>query len=177
MSAEDSLIHAMIQKTDRAGVFQMESRALMTMLPQRRPEWFHDLVIRIAIVRPGPIQAHPYLRRRAGEQAVEYPDEDIKLATTRTLGIPLFHEQVWSSPCLRLTSPLARPTNYAAPWAWRKRGGLEIPQRRLMSACWPRGDNQDFAEQLPSRLRALAAMAPLRAMRPSHIRSSRSRLV
>src|SRR5471032_1436984 len=95
--AEDPRTYAMIRKADTLGVFQIESRAQMSMLPRMKPRNFYDLVIEVAIVRPGPIQGdmvHPYLRRRQGKEAVTYPSEALKLALGRTLGVPLFQEQV-----------------------------------------------------------------------------------
>ena len=87
----------MIQKADTVGVFQIESRAQMAMLPRLKPVCYYDLVIQVAIIRPGPIQGemvHPYLRRRNGEESVTYPSEDIREVLERTLGVPLFQEQV-----------------------------------------------------------------------------------
>src|ERR1700750_565055 len=86
----------MICRADTIGVFQIESRAQMTMLPRLRPRSFYDLVIEVAIVRPGPIQGnmvHPYLRRRNGEEPVSYPSEEIREVLEKTLGVPLFQEQ------------------------------------------------------------------------------------
>ena len=87
----------MIQKADTIGVFQIESRAQMSMLPRLRPESFYDLVIEVAIVRPGPIQGgmvHPYLRRRRGVEPVVYPSAAVERVLKRTLGVPIFQEQV-----------------------------------------------------------------------------------
>src|SRR5438874_13634825 len=86
----------MLSKADSLGVFQVESRAQMTMLPRLKPRNFYDLVIEVAIVRPGPIQGdmvHPYLKRRNGEEPIEYPSKELKEILGRTLGIPLFQEQ------------------------------------------------------------------------------------
>ena len=86
----------MIQRADTVGVFQIESRAQMSMLPRLKPKEFYDLVIEVAIVRPGPIQGkmvHPYLRRRNGEEPVEYPSEAVREVLEKTLGVPLFQEQ------------------------------------------------------------------------------------
>src|SRR5207302_11384088 len=94
---EDPKVYERIWKADTIGVFQIESRAQMSMLPRLRPKEFYDLVIEVAIVRPGPIQGkmvHPYLRRRRGDEPVEYPDERVKEVLSRTLGVPLFQEQV-----------------------------------------------------------------------------------
>ena len=94
--AEDSAVYRMLSEADSLGVFQVESRAQMSMLPRLRPENFYDLVIEVAIVRPGPIQGdmvHPYLRRRDRIEPVDYPSEELKAVLKRTLGVPLFQEQ------------------------------------------------------------------------------------
>jgi error-prone DNA polymerase len=94
---EDPAVYAMCQRADTIGVFQIESRAQQSMLPRLRPENFYDLVIEVAIVRPGPIQGgmvHPYLRRRQGQEPVTYPSEAVKSVLERTLGVPIFQEQV-----------------------------------------------------------------------------------
>ena len=94
---DDPATYDMLCAADSVGVFQIESRAQMAMLPRLKPRCFYDLVIEIAIVRPGPIQGgmvHPYLRRRQGLEAVDYPSQEIKSVLERTLGIPVFQEQV-----------------------------------------------------------------------------------
>src|SRR5690606_41830823 len=94
---EDPRVFDMLCKGDSIGVFQVESRAQMNLLPRLRPKTFYDLVIEVAIVRPGPIQGdmvHPYLRRRHGEEKIEYPDARVEKVLSRTLGIPIFQEQV-----------------------------------------------------------------------------------
>jgi error-prone DNA polymerase len=94
--AEDSATYEMIRNADTVGVFQIESRAQMAMLPRMKPKTFYDLVIEVAIVRPGPIQGdmvHPYLRRREGREPVTYPTEALKRVLEKTLGVPLFQEQ------------------------------------------------------------------------------------
>src|SRR5438045_5452831 len=95
--SDDDKVYAMIQKADTVGVFQIESRAQMSMLPRLKPKEFYDLVVEVAIVRPGPIQGgmvHPYLRRRRGEEAEAYPSGAVKQVLGRTLGVPIFQEQV-----------------------------------------------------------------------------------
>ncbi|MBV6247823.1 error-prone DNA polymerase, partial [Pseudomonas aeruginosa] len=95
--SEDPATYEMISRADTIGVFQIESRAQMAMLPRLRPQKFYDLVIQVAIVRPGPIQGdmvHPYLRRRNGEEPVAYPSAELEEVFERTLGVPLFQEQV-----------------------------------------------------------------------------------
>src|SRR6185312_1870739 len=94
---DDAATYEMISRADTIGVFQVESRAQMSMLPRLRPRVFYDLVIEVAIVRPGPIQGgmvHPYLRRRQKLEPVSYPGDEIKTALERTLGVPIFQEQV-----------------------------------------------------------------------------------
>src|SRR5207253_4433706 len=94
---EEACVYGMIQRADTIGVFQIESRAQMSMLPRLKPKNFYDLVIEVAIVRPGPIQGdmvHPYLRRRDGIELVEYPSDAVKSVLKRTLGVPIFQEQV-----------------------------------------------------------------------------------
>src|SRR5690606_12672695 len=95
--AEDPKVYDMISKADTVGVFQIESRAQMAMLPRLKPRCYYDLVIEVAIIRPGPIQGdmvHPYLRRRNGEEPVTYPSEEVRKVLERTLGVPIFQEQV-----------------------------------------------------------------------------------
>jgi error-prone DNA polymerase len=95
--AEDPAVYEMIQRADTIGVFQIESRAQQSMLPRLRPQTFYDLVIEVAIVRPGPIQGgmvHPYLKRRQGIEPVTYPSDAVKSVLERTLGVPIFQEQV-----------------------------------------------------------------------------------
>src|SRR5690606_32377101 len=95
--SEDPAVYEMISHADTLGVFQIESRAQMAMLPRMKPRRFYDLVIEVAIVRPGPIQGgmvHPYLRRREGSEPVSYPSEAVRGVLERTLGVPIFQEQV-----------------------------------------------------------------------------------
>ncbi len=92
---EDSHTYAMIRRADTLGTFQIESRAQMAMLPRLKPRTFYDLVVQVAIVRPGPIQGnmvHPYLRRREGKEKVEYPTPELEAVLGKTLGVPLFQE-------------------------------------------------------------------------------------
>ena len=96
LPSEEACVYAMIQRADTIGVFQIESRAQMSMLPRLKPACYYDLVIEVAIVRPGPIQGdmvHPYLRRRQGIEEVSYPSEELKAVLSKTLGVPLFQEQ------------------------------------------------------------------------------------
>ena len=124
---EDRKVYDMICEADTVGVFQIESRAQMSMLPRLRPRTFYDLVIEVAIVRPGPIQGkmvHPYLRRRNGDEPTLFPDEKIKAILGRTMGVPLFQEQA-----MRLAITLADFTPGEAEKLrramskWKKRRG------------------------------------------------------
>ena len=126
--AEDPQVYDMICDGDTIGVFQIESRAQMTMLPRLRPRCYYDLVIEVAIIRPGPIQGdmvHPYLRRRNGEEAVDYPSEEVKGVLQRTLGIPIFQEQVMQLAVVAAGfTPGEADSLRRAMAAWKRRGGL-----------------------------------------------------
>jgi error-prone DNA polymerase len=149
---EDPAVYDMIGHADTVGVFQIESRAQMSMLPRLRPRRFYDLVIEVAIVRPGPIQGgmvHPYLRRREGSEPVTYPSEEVRDVLERTLGVPIFQEQV-----MRLAVVAAGFTPGEADKvrrsmaAWKRKGGLEHFERKLIDGMRERGYQQEFAEQI-----------------------------
>jgi error-prone DNA polymerase len=109
--AEDPAVYDMMCAADTIGVFQIESRAQMSMLPRLKPRCYYDLVIQIAIVRPGPIQGemvHPYLNRRSGREVVNYPSEAVRSALERTLGVPIFQEQVMQLAAARPIACVAR---------------------------------------------------------------------
>jgi error-prone DNA polymerase len=150
--AEDPAVYAMIQKADTVGVFQIESRAQMSMLPRLRPESFYDLVIEVAIVRPGPIQGgmvHPYLRRRRGEEPVAYPSEAVKGVLERTLGVPIFQEQVMQLAVVAAGfTPGEADQLRRSMAAWKKKGGLEPFEKRLVEGMLARGYRREFAESL-----------------------------
>jgi error-prone DNA polymerase len=150
--AEDPAVYAMIQRAETVGVFQIESRAQMAMLPRLRPERFYDLVIEVAIVRPGPIQGdmvHPYLRRRQGLEPVSYPSEEIRDVLGRTLGVPLFQEQVIKVAMVAAGfSPGEADQVRRSMAAWRRRGGLESFQQRLLDGMTARGYTAEFAQQI-----------------------------
>jgi error-prone DNA polymerase len=142
----------MICKGDTVGVFQIESRAQMAMLPRLRPRTFYDLVIEISIVRPGPIagdMVHPYLRRRHGREPVTYPHPCLEPVLKKTLGVPLFQEQV-----IRLAVVAADYTPGEADQlrrdmaAWRKTGRIERHRKRLVSRMVQKGIKQAFAERV-----------------------------
>ena len=150
--AEDPATYEMISRADTVGVFQIESRAQMSMLPRLKPRRFYDLVIEVAIVRPGPIQGgmvHPYLRRRQGLEAVVYPKDEIKPALERTLGIPIFQEQVMQIAMLAAGfSPGEADALRRAMAAWRRKGGLEKFHARVIDGMLERGYTLDFAESI-----------------------------
>ena len=142
----------MIQHGDTVGVFQIESRAQMAMLPRLKPANFYDLVIEVAIVRPGPIQGdmvHPYLRRRQGLEPVTYPSEAVRDVLERTLGVPIFQEQV-----IKLAMVAAGFTPGEADQlrrsmaAWKRHGGLDHFEARLVSGMRERGYAEEFARQI-----------------------------
>jgi error-prone DNA polymerase len=149
---EDPDTYAMIGRADTVGVFQIESRAQMAMLPRLRPKTFYDLVIQVAIVRPGPIQGdmvHPYLRRRNGEEAVEYPSEELKPVFERTLGVPLFQEQVMELAIVAADySPGEADQLRRSMAAWKRHGGLEPHRQRLISRMLEKDYTPEFTERI-----------------------------
>ena len=150
--AEDPETYKMIQKADTIGVFQIESRAQMAMLPRLKPACFYDLVIEVAIVRPGPIQGnmvHPYLQRRRGETSVVYPSEALRKVLQRTLGVPIFQEQVMQIAMVAAGfSGSEADVLRRSMAAWARRGGMEHMRQRLISGMLERGYQQAFAEQV-----------------------------
>lgn len=132
---EDAPTYEMICRADTIGVFQIESRAQMSMLPRLRPSTFYDLVIEVAIVRPGPIQGgmvHPYLRRKNKEEPVTYPSDELKAVFERTLGVPLFQEQVMQMAIVAADySPGEADQLRRSMAAWKRHGGLEPHRVRL----------------------------------------------
>ena len=125
---EDPRVYEMISRADTIGVFQVESRAQMSMLPRLQPREFYDLVIEVAIVRPGPIQGgmvHPYLRRRQGLEPVTYPSDAVKGVLSRTLGVPIFQEQVMQLAIVAAGfTPGEADQLRRSMAAWKRRGGL-----------------------------------------------------
>ena len=149
---EDRATYRMLQAADTVGVFQIESRAQMSMLPRLKPECFYDLVIEIAIVRPGPIQGdmvHPYLRRKQGLEAVTYPSEAIKSVLERTLGVPIFQEQV-----IRLAMVAAGFSGGEADQLrraitnWGRNSKLLTFEQKLTRGMIERGYDEEFARRL-----------------------------
>ncbi len=149
---EDSDTYDMICKADTIGVFQIESRAQMTMLPRLRPRCYYDLVIEVSIIRPGPIQGgmvHPYLRRRQGLEEISYPSEAVKSALERTLGVPIFQEQV-----MQIAMKAAGFTGGEADElrrsmaAWKRKGGLEKFYNKIIDGMLANNYKKEFAEQI-----------------------------
>ncbi|MFT3849998.1 MAG: error-prone DNA polymerase [Propionivibrio sp.] len=149
---EDPAVYAMISRADTIGVFQIESRAQMSMLPRLKPQRFYDLVIEVAIVRPGPIQGdmvHPYLRRRAGIEPVTYPSDDVEEVLERTLGIPIFQEQVMQLAVVAAGfTPGEADHLRRSMAAWKRKGGVGHLRERLTDGMTARGYTQHFAEAI-----------------------------
>ncbi|HRH28728.1 MAG TPA: error-prone DNA polymerase, partial [Aquabacterium sp.] len=148
---DDPATFEMICRADTIGVFQIESRAQMSMLPRLRPQVFYDLVIEVALVRPGPIQGgmvHPYLRRRQGLKPVDYPP-GLEAALGRTLGIPIFQEQVMQVAVIAAGfSPGEADALRRAMAAWRRKGEVDRFKRRIVQGMTERGYELGFAEQI-----------------------------
>ncbi|WP_042290561.1 error-prone DNA polymerase [Paraburkholderia mimosarum] len=149
---EDPAVYRMCSKADTVGVFQIESRAQQSMLPRLKPRTYYDLVIQVAIVRPGPIQGdmvHPYLKRRRGDEVVEYAKEELRPVLERTLGVPIFQEQV-----MHLAMVAADYTGEEADKlrramaAWRRDGDLRPYQADLTKRMLGKGYTPEFAERI-----------------------------
>ncbi len=142
----------MICAADTIGTFQIESRAQMSMLPRLKPRSYYDLVIQVAIVRPGPIQGgmiHPYLRRRSGAEAIEYEKEEIRAVLERTLGVPIFQEQVIQLAVVAAEfTPGEADALRRSMAAWKRKGGLGPFRERLISRMSARGYSLEFAERI-----------------------------
>lgn len=158
---EEDATYAMIRQADTVGVFQIESRAQMSMLPRLRPRKFYDLVVQVAIVRPGPIEGgmvHPYLRRRQGKEAVDYPHEDIKEALERTLGVPIFQEQVMQIAMIAAGFTAGEADQLRRSMAsWRRKGDLEKFQKRLIDGMLANHYPQAFAEAICKQIEGFGA--------------------
>nr|WP_315482043.1 error-prone DNA polymerase [uncultured Undibacterium sp.] len=148
--AEDAVTYDMICKADTVGVFQIESRAQMGMLPRLRPRCFYDLVVQVAIVRPGPIQGgmvHPYLKRRQGLEPVVYPKPAIEKVLSRTLGVPIFQEQVMQIAIVAADfTPGEADELRRAMAAWKRKGGLSHYQSRIVDTMVKNGYEEEFAK-------------------------------
>jgi error-prone DNA polymerase len=155
--AEDPVVYDMICEADTIGTFQIESRAQMSMLPRLLPRCFYDLVVEVAIVRPGPIQGgmvHPYLRRRNGEEPVVYPSPLVEQVLAKTLGVPLFQEQAMRLAIVAAGfTPGEADQLRRAMGAWRRSGVIEKFRDKLRNGMLERGLPLDFAERLYEQLR------------------------
>ena len=155
--AEDPAVYEMMCAADTIGVFQIESRAQMSMLPRLKPRCYYDLVIQIAIVRPGPIQGemvHPYLNRRSGREAISYPSEAVKSVLERTLGVPIFQEQVMQLAMVAAGFSGGEADGLRrAMAAWKRKGGLEHYREKLVTGMLDRGYEPSFAEQLFNQIK------------------------
>jgi error-prone DNA polymerase len=150
--AEDARVYDMLCQGDSVGTFQVESRAQMSMLPRLQPRCFYDLVIEVAIVRPGPIQGgmvHPYLRRRSGEEPVDYPSAEVRQALERTRGVPIFQEQVMQLAILAADfTPGEADALRRAMAAWKRKGGLGPFHARLVGRMIEKGYESEYAERI-----------------------------
>jgi error-prone DNA polymerase len=149
--AEDKKTYAMIQRADTVGVFQIESRAQMAMLPRMKPNTFYDIVIQVAIVRPGPIQGdmvHPYLRRREGRETPEYPRPELRQVLEKTLGVPLFQEQAMrvAIECAGFTPSEADQLRRAMA-TFKFTAGVSKFREKLIQGMVSRGYDPAFAER------------------------------
>jgi error-prone DNA polymerase len=149
---EDPAVYEMICRADTIGVFQIESRAQMAMLPRLAPRCYYDLVIEVAIVRPGPIQGqmvHPYLRRRNGQDPVDYPGPEVREVLSRTLGVPIFQEQVMQLAIVAAGfTPGEADRLRRAMAAWKRKGSLGPFEQRLVEGMRARGYDEGFARQV-----------------------------
>ena len=159
--AKDEAVYDMIGRADTIGVFQIESRAQMAMLPRLQPKSFYDLVIEVAIVRPGPIQGdmvHPYLRRRRGEEPIDYPSPALREVLQRTLGVPLFQEQVMQIAIVAAGySPGEADELRRSMAAWKRHGGLEPHRERLARGMLAKGYSQTFADHLFEQIKGFGS--------------------
>ena len=158
--AEDEPTYDMIQLADTVGVFQIESRAQMTMLPRLKPENFYDLVVEVAIVRPGPIQGgmvHPYLRRRMGQDPVEYPSPGIEEILGPTLGVPLFQEQVMELMIHAGYSPEEADNLRRSMAAWRHGGDMEPHRLRIRELMEAKHYSSEFIDQIFEQIKGFGS--------------------
>ncbi|WP_162130427.1 error-prone DNA polymerase [Pseudomonas sp. GM55] len=159
--SEDATTYEMIGRADTIGVFQIESRAQMSMLPRLRPKTFYDLVIEVAIVRPGPIQGgmvHPYLRRRNKEEPEAYPSPELEVVLKRTLGVPLFQEQVMQIAIVAADySPGEADQLRRSMAAWKRHGGLEPHKERLAAGMKKNGYTAEFAAQIFEQIKGFGS--------------------
>ncbi|MFC0513171.1 error-prone DNA polymerase [Mucilaginibacter angelicae] len=153
---DDPLVYDMICRADTIGVFQIESRAQMSMLPRLKPRCFYDLVIEVAIVRPGPIQGdmvHPYLRRRDGEEPVVYPSKELEEILGRTLGVPLFQEQAMEIAIVAAGFTPAEADQLRRSMAsFKANGKLHLYEKKMVEGMVARGYEEDFSRRVFKQL-------------------------
>jgi len=153
----DEETYDMLCRADSVGVFQVESRAQMSMLPRLRPRCHYDLVVQVAIVRPGPIQGgmvHPYLQRRLEKEAVEYPSAALEAVLSRTLGVPLFQEQVMQIAMVAAGFSAGEADQVRRSMAaWQRRGGLEHFEQKLKAGMRANGYTEEFSERIYQQIR------------------------
>ena len=158
---EDPAVYQMVQRADTIGVFQIESRAQMSMLPRLRPACYYDLVIEVSIVRPGPIQGkmvHPYLRRRQGLEPVDYPSPALEAVFKRTLGVPIFQEQVMQLAIVAAGfTPGEADRLRRSMAAWKRHGGLDHFEQRIIEGMRERGYDEDFARQVFEQIKGFGS--------------------
>ncbi len=156
----DDAVFDMICRADTVGVFQIESRAQMSMLPRLKPRNYYDLVIEVAIVRPGPIQGdmvHPFLRRRDGIEPVTYPSEAVRGVLERTCGVPIFQEQVMQLAVVAADfTPGEADQLRRSMAAWKRRGGVDRFERKLIDGMLKNGYAAEFAGQIVAQIRGFA---------------------
>lgn len=153
---DDAATYRMLQKADSVGVFQVESRAQMNMLPRLKPRHYYDLVVQVSIVRPGPIHGdmvHPYLRRRHGDEAVDYPLPELEPILGRTLGIPLFQEQMIAFAMVAAGFSATEADQLRRSMAsWRRKGHMHQLRKRLSEALLARGFEPAYVDRLQRQL-------------------------
>ena len=154
--AEDPAVYEMLSRADSLGVFQVESRAQMTMLPRLKPREFYDLVIEVAIVRPGPIQGdmvHPYLRRRSGREPVDYPSEALRQVLGKTLGVPLFQEQAMKIAIVGAGfAPEEADRLRRAMATFKRNGDIHLFRDKFIAGMVENGYERDFATRCFSQI-------------------------
>ena len=159
--AEDPATYEMLCRGDSIGVFQVESRAQISMLPRLKPKTFYDLVIQVAIVRPGPIQGnmvHPFLRRRESKEAVSYENNAVRDVLSRTLGVPIFQEQVIKLAMVAAGFSGGEADQLRRAMAsWGKNGNLLQFRQKLLEGMLQRGHSQDFAERLFEQMKGFGS--------------------
>lgn len=161
IKSDDRPTYDMIQRADTIGVFQIESRAQMAMLPRLKPADYYDLLVQIAIVRPGPIQGdmvHPYLRRRSGEEPIVYPSTELKPVLERTKGVPLFQEQVMKLAMVAAGYTAGEADQLRrAMGAWKRHGGMEKHREKLISGMLKNNYTLEFAEQIFNQIKGFGS--------------------